>query len=336
MKKAFSWRLLILTIVFALASSLFLKVIEEREKQLDREFPRPCPYPARLFIEPDDGRAPIIEAIRAARGSIDLACYLFSDGQIIDELIKAQERGVRVRVILEREPYRGSPVNYKTRKKLEAAGIHFKWASSIFALMHAKVIIIDKTRALVMTLNLSRSAFTKNREYGVLIENPDIAGEIGRIFEADWKEKGYRSREPNLIISPENSRRKLTTLILRTKRRLWLQQLLLEDNEIMEALREAAGRGVEIKVLLADPMRVEGNLAARRYLEEFGIGVRFQYRPKLHAKFIDFDGECVFVGSQNLSSQSLDLNREIGILLVDKESILKLEETFLKDWERGK
>lgn len=335
MKEVFSWKPLALAILFALAASLFLKVIQERDSRLDLSFPQPSVSSVVLFVEPDDGVEPIITAIRSAKRSIDLACYLFSEDWIIEELIDAHRHGIKIRVILEREPYGGSPVNYRTRKELVDAGILFKWAPPAFVLSHEKVIVIDRAKALIMTLNLCRSAFTRNREYGVIIEDPHIVREISRIFEADWQGRRYRSKEPNLVVSPCNSRLKLTAMIARSRRKIWLQQLLLEDRKIIDALSEAARRGVEVKVLLASREGVEDPFA-KEGLSSAGVMVRFQYDPYLHAKAIDCDGEVLFIGSVNLSSPSLDLNREIGIILTDRGIISEWEETFLKDWAEGR
>src|SRR5688500_10752819 len=60
-----------------------------------------------VFIEPGDGRAPLLDEIRAARRSIDLEVYIISDDVILRALEEAQQRGVDVRVILEEQPFGG-------------------------------------------------------------------------------------------------------------------------------------------------------------------------------------------------------------------------------------
>src|SRR5918996_443546 len=59
------------------------------------------------FIEPGDGRAPLLDEIRAARRSIDLEVYIITDDVILQALEEAQRRGVDVRVILEEHPFGG-------------------------------------------------------------------------------------------------------------------------------------------------------------------------------------------------------------------------------------
>jgi phosphatidylserine/phosphatidylglycerophosphate/cardiolipin synthase-like enzyme len=56
--------------------------------------------------------------------------------------------------------------------------------------------------------------------------------------------------------------------------------------------------------------------------------------PKLymHAKIIVVDGKTAFVGSENISTQSLDRNRELGIIVSDAGVFSTLQSTFQKDW----
>jgi phosphatidylserine/phosphatidylglycerophosphate/cardiolipin synthase-like enzyme len=52
----------------------------------------------------------------------------------------------------------------------------------------------------------------------------------------------------------------------------------------------------------------------------------------MHAKIIIVDGRIAFVGSENISAQSLDQNRELGIIVSDSSVLDKLQTTFQSDW----
>src|SRR5258708_36941752 len=52
----------------------------------------------------------------------------------------------------------------------------------------------------------------------------------------------------------------------------------------------------------------------------------------MHAKIIVVDGKKAFVGSENISAQSLDQNRELGIIVSDANVLSRLQTTFQKDW----
>ena len=52
----------------------------------------------------------------------------------------------------------------------------------------------------------------------------------------------------------------------------------------------------------------------------------------MHAKIIVVDGQRAFVGSENISTASLDRNRELGVLIADANVIHTLQQTFRLDW----
>ncbi len=55
--------------------------------------------------------------------------------------------------------------------------------------------------------------------------------------------------------------------------------------------------------------------------------------PYVHAKLLLVDGERAYIGSVNFSAQSMDKNRELGILVSQPDIIEKLRQTFEIDFE---
>jgi phosphatidylserine/phosphatidylglycerophosphate/cardiolipin synthase-like enzyme len=58
-------------------------------------------------------------------------------------------------------------------------------------------------------------------------------------------------------------------------------------------------------------------------------------KPYLHAKMILIDHEILLLWSMNLSANSLDMNREIWILLTDPALIHGFTAQFSTDWSNG-
>ena len=52
----------------------------------------------------------------------------------------------------------------------------------------------------------------------------------------------------------------------------------------------------------------------------------------MHAKILVVDNKEAFVGSENISAQSLDQNRELGIIVSDPSALNKIQTTFQYDW----
>src|SRR5579863_5771326 len=171
----------------------------------------------RVFVEPDAGVHPITDAIGAAKKSVWLEMYILSDRDVIRALEEAGNRGIDVRVMLEPHPFGSSPPS-RTIDQLKAAGIKAQYSDPSFSLTHEKGMIIDGTTAYIMTSNFSRSGLGgyssssnyNNREYDIIDGNPQDVQAVSAIFQADWNHTTAQFSDPNLVVSPVNSRNSFT------------------------------------------------------------------------------------------------------------------------------
>lgn len=89
------------------------------------------------------------------------------------------------------------------------------------------------------------------------------------------------------------------------------------------ALREAARRGVRVRLLLQGKVdyRIAAMAAHALYAELLGHGVQiFEYTPAyLHAKVAVVDGHWATVGSSNIDPLSLLLNLEANVIVLDDD-----------------
>jgi len=286
-----------------------------------------------LIIEPDMGKTPILSAIKDAKSSIDLEIYLFSDTDILQELENAKKRGVSVRVILEENPYGGFSSNTETKNKLAYYGIDWKWDNKNYEFTHSKFLIIDSKTGYIMNLNLSNASFTKNREFAIVTTDKTVIEELKNIFEADWNRKPYNPPENSpLVVSPENSRDKLKTLLQRSRGEILIYAEVLDDQEIKDILKQRRAYGAEVKVILADPESIPSNAEAVKELSRYGVDCKYVFTPYIHAKVIIVDETYAFIGSENLTTNSLDENREVGVIISDKGIINQIADKFVSDF----
>jgi phosphatidylserine/phosphatidylglycerophosphate/cardiolipin synthase-like enzyme len=284
-----------------------------------------------VFIEPGDGRAPLLEEIAAARRSIDLEVYIVTDEAILEALEDAQRRGVAVRVILEQHPFGGDGGQPEIFARLERAGIAVRWGNPVFRFTHIKTMVVDGAVAIIMNQNLTESAFTANREFGVVTTQPDAVRAAAAIFAADWAREPEPAAGP-LVVSPTNARQDLLGLVASAETSLDLYAEVLADPELLDALAAAARHGVRVRVIVTP---APDNAAARAALAAAGVEVRLMTALYVHAKLIVADDRRAYVGSQNLSATSLDLNRELGIIVDDPVSLARLTRTFALDFQTG-
>ena len=288
-----------------------------------------------LFQEPDAGRTPIVDAISNAKQEILVEVYLLSDKQIIQSLIDARKRGVDVSVMLEEHPFGGGNLNNKTKAVLEKTGVSVAWTNSKFTLTHEKAIIVDKKEVFVLNQNLTASSFSKNREFNALDTNPEDVNEARNIFVADWERKSFSPASTHLIISPNNSREALTNLIKESKKSIEIEAEIVEDNQTINLLSEKA-KNVQVEIIIPGFSQIQTNKQAVDRLKKAGIAVKTLSSPYVHAKLILIDDVKAYIGSINLSSQSMDENRELGIILLQNQGINLLNSTFESDWNKAK
>ncbi len=346
--------LLLLTLVVVLTRGLgdFLRGAQDEPpvRPIDPTRPRkaaPTPTPpfrlpgrdqgvVGLFVQPDDGRIPILDELAAAETSIDLEVYLLTDPGIIEALESAVQRGIEVRVILEEHPYGGAGEQSSVFERLQRAGVDVRWNNPTFRFTHIKTFVVDRQTAVVMNLNLTRSAFSRNREFGVVTTRPTEVAQAAAIFDADWRRAAEPAGGP-LIVSPTTSRQQLLGLIDEATTSIDIYAEVVRDQQVVDALIDAAHRGVRVRLIMsADPDGGDDGADDRAELARGGIEVRLARGGLyIHAKMMLIDGARAFVGSQNFTATSLDLNRELGIILTDRPSLTRLASIFDRDFSQG-
>ncbi len=284
-----------------------------------------------VFIEPGDGRAPLLDEIAAARTSIALEVYLVTDNVILSALEAARQRGVAVRVILEQHPFGGDGRQDEIFARLEQAGIAVRWGNPVFRFTHIKTMVVDDAVAIIMNQNITASAFTTNRDFGVVTTQPDAVRTAAALFEADWTRGAEPDPDP-LVVSPTNARERLLAIVGDARHSLDLYAEVLRDPEMLAALTAAEGRGVDVRLIVSPS---EEFATERSDLAAAGVDIRLASSLYIHAKLIVADGERAFIGSQNLSATSLDQNRELGIIIDDPVNLARLTRTFEIDFRAG-
>jgi cardiolipin synthase len=286
-----------------------------------------------LVTPSGEARDLVVDDISRARKSVFVECYLISDPSIVEALCSARSRGCDVRILMEESPYGGFSMNDSVRNGFRSAGIDANWGNRVYSFTHAKFIVIDSTVAWVMTANLTKSAFDKNREVLVRSDSQDLVRDLVRVFWAD------RRRGPcnagGLVLSPVNARGDLIELLTAAHSNVDVASEVLDDDQVKDVLEDLSSRGIWVRVLVASPDTVAVNAASRQQLERTGVAVRYLESPYLHAKYVVVDGRLAYVGSHNLSAGSLDENREVGVITDNVTVVRTIEASFSSDWPSG-
>ena len=127
------------------------------------------PRAPQLFIEPRAGRTVILEAINSARRQIRLGICVLSDPTIGNALIAAYQRGVQVRIIVDRGEFAMNTAEQREVAQLVSAGIPVHLSNPIFPQSYEKELVIDQRRVLIMTMCLETATFQDTRDYGLVL-----------------------------------------------------------------------------------------------------------------------------------------------------------------------
>ena len=108
----------------------------------------------------------------------------------------------------------------------------------------------------------------------------------------------------------------------------------MQDSEVEDALVNAVRRGIQVQVILPVPGNgsSDSNNEGISTIRQGRVQVKEDPRLYMHAKIIIVDGQRAFVGSENISTASLNRNRELGIVVSDQSVLTTLSQTFQQDW----
>jgi cardiolipin synthase len=299
------------------------------------------PDPHTLIVEPDDGRSPVLQILAAAKSTIDLTIYEIGDPQIMAALTAAAGRGVAVRVLYNWysfSPHMQQEVTTSIAT-LTKAGVQCKIAPKQFENTHEKTFVIDGATAIVMSFNLTSEYFVQSRDFGIVTTVAAEVAEIAAVFNADWNGQSASPSAASLVWSPENSRTRLMALINSAKATLDVYCEEVDDPGSLQTLVATAKRGVAVRFIAA-VMTSEGKINANArgvtFMNAGGVNAVCKDNLYMHAKMVlaDFAAPTAkaFVGSENFSCESLNDNRECGIIVTEPAILQRLESTFKSDW----
>ncbi|MFM7436674.1 MAG: phospholipase D-like domain-containing protein, partial [Vulcanococcus sp.] len=122
----------------------------------------------------------------------------FVDAVILERVVAARSRGVKVRLLCGGKHGLSDWDVYDTfssLRVLEHVGVKIRRQKR--PKLHAKLILIDGEAAMTGSMNIDRSAFDVRRELGIEVDAPAVVERLISTFEGDWREaKKYSAPDP--------------------------------------------------------------------------------------------------------------------------------------------
>jgi phosphatidylserine/phosphatidylglycerophosphate/cardiolipin synthase-like enzyme len=135
-----------------------------------------------------NGRERIANFIDAAKDSIFLQNERYQDPVIIERLVRAARRGVKVHVMA-RPPHK-----LKKGKLVEEVGgmrtmedVGIKIHKLKHLKLHAKMLLADHARAIVGSINLAPGSFDSRRELAIQVDDEHVVKRLSKIAQHDWE-----------------------------------------------------------------------------------------------------------------------------------------------------
>ena len=320
----------------------------------------------------------MLQELETAEKFIFLEYFIIGKGymwsQVLDILTRKAAQGVDVRVMYDgtcavtRLPY-GYP------RQLEAVGIHCKMFSPLRPFVsthynnrdHRKILVIDGRTAFTGGVNIADEYINHTHPYGHWKDTAImVKGEAARSFtlmflqmwNANERKRDFESVLARISSEPVSApgyvipygdyplrdafvgKMVYLNILNQAKDYVYIMTpYLILDNEMITALEFAAGRGVDVRMILpraADHIYASV-LAKSHYRELTDAGVKiYEYTPGfIHAKVFLSDDDTAVVGTINLDYRSLYLHYECAALLYQVPAIRDIKEDFRDTFEKS-
>ncbi|PYP91390.1 MAG: phosphatidylserine synthase [Candidatus Angelobacter sp. Gp1-AA117] len=276
----------------------------------------------KLIIQPGDGTAPLIKAIKKARKSVEIVIFRFNQVELEKALIDAVERGVFVHALIAFTNRGGEETLRKLEMRFLAKGITVARTADDLVRYHGKMMLIDRKELFVLAYNFTHLDMDRSRSFGIATKNRDLVQEAGKLFDCDTKRQPYKAGCAKFIVSPVNARQQLTAFLKGAKQELMIYDVKVSDRAILRVLEERYRAGVRIRVI--------GEIARTKEL-----AVRRLQGMRLHARVIVRDCKTAFLGSQSLRKLELESRREVGIIVGGAKVVNAIGGIFEEDWKHS-
>lgn len=315
---------------------------------------------AQLLINGQKTYQAMLQAIEAAEDYVLLQFYIIHNdhvGETFRKLLTQKiQQGVRVYFLY--DEVGSHRLSYSYIKELKRAGAQVSSFNGHKGLRkylhinfrnHRKILVVDGIKAFVGGLNLGREYLGEDETLGfwrdthVMLEGPSVQTtqaafvkdwfwSVGEVPQLNWSVRAAEHDvNQNIMVlhtGPADIKPVCSlffcTLINHARDRLWIATpYFVPDTAIIQALKNAALRGVDVRLILPDKYdHYYVYLASYAYYKElqgYNIKIYRYTRGFGHQKVILVDDELAGVGTVNLDNRSIYLNFEVAAYVADKK-----------------
>ncbi len=284
---------------------------------------------------------PLVEAIDAARLSIDVAAYSISLNSVRNALLRAHDRGVTVRMVME-----SGNMDRSDPQILIEAGVPII-GDNRNGLMHDKFIVLDRSEVWLGSMNFTDSGTYDDNNNLMRIQSSKMAENYTREFEEMFLDDYFgedtvpETPHPTLTIdetrvdtffSPDDGvLNALATLLTGAEESIYFLAFSFTSNDLGEIVRQKAEAGLTISGVMDDEQIRSNQGTEFDPFRQAGLDVLIDgIDGQMHHKVFVVDEKIVVLGSYNFSQAAEERNDE-NLLIVYNE---KIAEQFVQEFQR--
>lgn len=285
----------------------------------------------------------ILTDITNARQSIDLATFEYTLQPLADALVSAHQRGVQVRLALDRESLE-DPVDAKFAGIVEEGGIPISWEETT-AFLHSKFIIIDNRIVWTGSWNVTINDTYRNNNNLLRITIPAIvenyrvefaemaASRFGNSKQATTPHTRITTDQAtieNYFTPRERPASRIVEVITNARRSVVFMAFSFTSDEIAGAMVNRQQAGIPVRGVF-EQRNAEGIGSEFGPLRDAGVEVLADGNCyTMHHKVIVIDERIVITGSYNFTSRAERTNDENLLIIEDPV----LAAAYLDEFER--
>ena len=284
---------------------------------------------------------PLVEAMDAARLSIDVAAYSLSLNSVRYALIRAHERGVTVRVVME-----STNMDRSDPQALIEAGIPIV-GDGRQGLMHDKFMVIDRSEVWLGSMNFTDTGAYDDNNNMIRIRSEKIAAdflqEFNEMFENDSFGPDIDPRTPNPTVEVDGTRvdvyfspddgvlNALGLLLGNAEESIYFLAFSFTSNELGSLVRQKSAAGLDIKGVMDEEQIASNTGTEFDPFRQKGVDVLIDGNDgQMHHKVFIIDEKIVAFGSYNFSKSAEENNDEDLIVIYSPE----IARQFILEFER--
>ncbi|MGZ9166654.1 MAG: phospholipase D-like domain-containing protein [Anaerolineales bacterium] len=289
---------------------------------------------------------PLVEAIDAARLSIDVAAYSLGLNSVRNALLRAHDRGVTVRVVMET----GNMDRSDPQIMLEA-GIPIVGDNSN-GLMHNKFIVIDKAEVWLGSMNFTDSGTYEDNNNLIRIHSAEMAENYIKEFEEMFLENSFGENvapeTPHPLVTIDETRidvffspddgvlNALIPLLNSAEQSIHFLAFSFTSNELGDIIRAKAEEGLTVAGVM-DKEQISSNQGTEfDPFQQADLDVLIDgIDGQMHHKLIIVDDKIVAFGSYNFSKSAEERNDENLLIIHDTDIAKQFILEFERVWEQA-